>query len=181
MEIPGGMSLMTEHERQKILVSLEKGSATLHDTLQGLTDELAARVPGLGKWSILQCVEHVAVSEGYLLSQILASQHADSPMINEQREALISARGADRTRRIESPEEARPAERFSTLSQAVQHFLASRERTIQFVKANEEDLRSMITSHPLFGSVNCCEVLLLMAVHPARHATQIEEIKTAKA
>jgi uncharacterized damage-inducible protein DinB len=178
---PDKMIFMTDNERQEILASLENGSAVLLETLHGVTDELAVRVPAPGKWSILQCVEHVAVVEDYLFGLILASKQAETPVINAQRELLIASRGADRTNRRESPEGALPTGRFSTLSEAVQHLLASRARTIQFVQTNNEDLRARIATHPLMGPVNCQELLLLMAVHPVRHAKQIDEIKAAAA
>jgi hypothetical protein len=172
---------MTEHERQAILASMEKGSTALLNALHGVKEELAMRVPGPGRWSVLQCAEHVAVAEDHLFSMITASERSDTPLINEQREVLIATQGPDRTIRRESPEDAKPTGRFSNLSEAVQHFLAGRDRTIQFVNTNNEDLRSRITTHPLMGTINCYEVLLLMAVHPARHAKQIEEIKVAAA
>lgn len=172
---------MTENERQEILASLKKGSTALLNALNGVTDEQAVHVPGPGRWSILQCAEHVAVAEDHLFSLITASKRSETPLINEQREVLIATHGPDRTTRRESPKDAKPTGRFSTLSEAVQHFLAGRERTIQFVNENKEDLRSRITTHPLMGTVNCHEVLLLMAVHPARHAKQIEEVKAATA
>jgi len=172
---------MREEERQALLASLDQGSAALLDALHGVTEELSARVPSAGMWSILQCAEHVAVAEEHLFSLITASKQIETPFINERREALILTFGADRSARRESPEAAKPVGRFPTLSEAVQHFLSNRERTIQFVNTNEEDLRSRIISHSLMGTVNCHEILLLMAVHPARHAKQIEEIKAVTA
>jgi prephenate dehydrogenase len=65
------------------------------------------------------------------------------------------------------------------LQAAVQDFVSSREQAIQFVRSNRDDLRSKITSHPLFGTVNCYEMLLLLAAHSQRHVKQIEEIKAA--
>jgi len=35
--------------------------------------------------------------------------------------------------------------------------------------------------HPLIGDVNCYETLLIMAIHPHRHAPQIQEIRDALA
>lgn len=63
---------------------------------------------------------------------------------------------------------------------SAEHFLASRESTIQFAANCTEDLRSKLTTHPLLGTVNCYETLLLMAAHPLRHAKQIQEIKAAR-
>jgi hypothetical protein len=50
---------------------------------------------------------------------------------------------------------------------------------VQFAETCQEDLRCKITSHPIIGKVNCYEMLLMIAVHPHRHAKQIEEIKAA--
>jgi len=168
---------MEAHEKEKLLADLKSGRQALLDVLSGVTEDVAARIPPPGKWSILECVEHLAVSEDYLFSQITASHPSAVPMVNEKREALIVARGLDRTRTVSSPEVGRPTGRFYTLAEAVQSFLANRERTIRFVQNCGEDLRSKLTSHPIIGSVNCYETLLMIAVHPHRHAKQIEEIK----
>jgi hypothetical protein len=129
----------------------------------------------------LECVEHVAVSEDFLLSRIMQAEHAGAPLINKLREAGILVRGADRTRPAVSPEAVRPTGRFANLSDAVRHFLASRAKTIRYVQNCSEDLRSMQTTHPLLGPVNCQETLLLIVVHPERHAKQINEIRAALA
>ena len=170
---------MEVEERKSLLADLENGRRALLDVLSGVTEEVASRSPAPGKWSVLECVEHLAIAEDYLFSQIAASCYSDGPAIDRKREALILSRGLDRTRTVQSPEGGRPTGRFATLREAVQHFLASRERTVRFVENSSEDLRSKLTSHPIIGTVNCHENLLMMAVHPHRHSKQIEEIKTA--
>jgi hypothetical protein len=82
---------------------------------------------------------------------------------------------------VKSPEVGKPQGRFSALADAVQHFLTIRERTIRFVEDCNEDLRCKITSHPIIGTVNCFETLLMIAAHPLRHAKQIEETRAALA
>ena len=170
---------MNEQERQEILNSLEQVKAALRKALQGVTEEMAARAPAPESWSILGCVEHLVISEEYLFRQIIESAHADAPLINERREAAIPVRGLDRSRRMESPPQGSPSGLFSTLSEAVERFMANRERTIKFVRENTEDLRSQITSHPIMGTVNCHEMLQSIAVHSLRHIKQIEEAKAA--
>jgi hypothetical protein len=170
---------MESQDQDKILAELQTGRKVLLAVLNGVTEDAAARIPSAGKWSVLECVEHVAASEDYLFSQIILSRPSDEPLLNKSREALILTRGLDRTIPVPSPEVGKPAGRFATLSEAVQRFLESRERTIRFVEDCVEDLRSKRTTHPLAGTVNCYEMLLIMAVHPHRHAKQIEEIKAA--
>ena len=162
-----------------MLVDLEKGRKALLDALSGVTEEIASSSPAPGRWSVIECVEHLAIAEDYLFSRIAASCYSDAAVINKNREALILSRGLDRTRTVQSPEGGRPTGRFATLGEAMQYFLASRDRTVRFVENCSEDLRSKLTSHPILGTVNCHENLLMMAVHPLRHSKQIEEIKTA--
>ena len=173
--------MMTNEERQAILDALKTGSTALHDAAREVSDEQAARSAGEGRWSILQCVEHVALVEEFLLSLMAQARRAEEPATNASREAMILERGADRTHSREAPAAALPRGRFATLEDALAGFSAARERTIAFLKTNEEDLLARIAVHPLMGVVNCREILALMAVHPARHAKQIEEIKAAMA
>jgi hypothetical protein len=168
---------MDEQERASLLNQLDQGRADLLRTLQGVTEEMAARSPTPQRWSILQCVEHLAISEEYLLTQTLAAWAVDAPMVNEKREGAIAERGPDRAYPIPAPAVALPSDRYSSLDTAVKSFLAARERTIQFVRGFSGDLRAQITTHPIFGTVNCYENLLIIAVHPIRHAKQIEECK----
>jgi hypothetical protein len=169
---------MTEDEGQQILDSLQSGPGVLLDALQGVTGESAVRVPGPGKWSILQCVEHMALSEEYLLSRLLAAEKASSPLVDRDREARFILRATDRSKPAKAPEPVTPRGSFATLQDAVKDILSNRRRTVQFAQDHaQEDLRCWITSCPPFGTVNCQEVLLLMAAHLLRHAKQIEEAK----
>jgi hypothetical protein len=169
---------MTEEEIQATLGSLQKGPADLQRALNGVSREQAQRIPALGRWSILQCVEHIALTEDFLFSSIASAKSAASPFINADRESRIVARGADRSRPVEAPESVRPCGRFSSADQALRHFLDGREESLRYAAAHlHQDLRCRITSHPLFGAVNVYEVLLLMAVHVQRHVNQIHEIR----
>jgi hypothetical protein len=170
---------MDPNEKQKILAELHTGRSTLIAVLAGMTEDQATRIPSPGSWSVLQCVEHLAVAENNLLSRITAAQQSSSSTLNPRREALLVTRGLDRTRKLQAPEAAVPTGRFPTLSAALQQFLHGRARTILFVEQCTDDLRCRQTSHPLIGDINCHELLLLIAVHPLRHIQQIEEIKAA--
>jgi hypothetical protein len=168
---------MEANERQQILALLEQSRAALLVAVNGVTGETARRVPAPGRWSILGCVEHVAISEDYFISQIAKATLSETPLINLEREAKMLARGADRSRRMESPPEGHPTGAYPTLADALEHFQESRARTMEFVRSNQEDLRSKVTWHPILKQANCHEMLLGMGLHVLRHAKQIEEIK----
>jgi uncharacterized damage-inducible protein DinB len=166
-------------DRTEILANLKSGPKALLEALGGITEEVAKRSPGTGRWSILECVEHVATAEEYLLHQISTAKPSEIPQVNIAREAAIVERGMDRTRRIKAPEVATPKNRFPTLKDALRHFQTTREKTIRFVENCLDDPRAMIAHHPLIGAANNYEILLIMAVHPHRHAEQIREILEA--
>jgi hypothetical protein len=172
---------MNAKEKVQLLASLDESRKALVNSLNGVAPETALRAPSPGAWTICDCVEHVAISEDYLFAQIGKAQRCDAPLVNARREELIPVRGLDRSRRIECPEDGLPKGRFPTLAAALEHFLSSRDRTVRFVESIDagRDLRAEITTHPVLGAANCYEMLLTMAVHPRRHALQIEEIKAA--
>jgi hypothetical protein len=168
---------MDPHEKAEILALLEQGVPALMLAVEGVDEEMAHAIPGPNRWPILGCAEHIAISEDYLFAQILSAQASQQPAVNLDREAKMLARGADRSRRIESPSEGHPAGSYPTLAAAVAHFTESRNRTMEFVRSNEKDLRRWITWHPILKTANCHEILISMGVHVLRHVKQIEEIK----
>jgi hypothetical protein len=167
---------VNKDEIELLIADLKASQEVLLLSLNGVTENLAVVKPRLG-WSILECIEHVAIAEEYMFAQIASAKWSPTPVVNGQREDAIRVRGTDRTRKIEAPSAAKPAGRFTTLAAATQHFLATRQRTLTFLENCDADLRAMLTNHPLIGQVNCYEMLLIMAVHPQRHARQIDEIR----
>jgi len=169
---------MPDAEKREILDALKTGRDALREALAGVDEQVAARKPGPGSWSILECVEHLAVSEQFLVSKLTSAKRSDSSHENRRREAIIAERGLDRTRPVESPEEGPPGNRFRSLREALSVFDSVRAETVAFVEGSSGDLRFRITDHPLIpGPVNCYEMLLILAVHPARHAKQIADIR----
>jgi len=169
------MSAMMD-DRTALVAELRAGEAALRASLAGLDVEMVNRSPAPDRWSILQCVEHLAVVEDYLCTRIEQATRADRTQ-NDRREQLIVERGLDRSFRFPAPTVAEPAGRFSSLEEAIGAFADARARTIRFVETCGDDLRALTTTHPLIGTVNCHEMLLVMAVHPRRHVQQIEEIR----
>ena len=144
-------------ERQQILELLERGRTVLLNFVDGVSELEASRIPAPGKWSILGCVEHLGISEDYLFAQIASARISDAPVVNPDREAKMLARGTDRTRRLESPPEGHPAGAFPMLVATIAHFLASRQRTLDFVRSNPSGVRSRMTWHPILKRANCHE------------------------
>ncbi len=173
-------SLYVDSERQKLPADLTTGCDAIQKALSGVDEQMAQRTPSPDRWSILECVEHLAVVQEFLFSKVIAATRSDNPQIEPTRETRILDRGLDRTRPVQAPEPARPQNRFESLGEALAAFYSARAKTIEYVKGFNDDPRSWLTGHPLIrGPVNCYEMLLMMSIHPVRHARQIEETRTA--
>lgn len=170
---------MGEQERQEMLRLLSEGTEELTASATGIEEAEAGRRPAGGGWSVLDCLEHVAVTEEALLARIRNATRAPEPQPNPGREAKIRSRALDRSRFIAAPDLVLPGGRFAQAGQALGQFLSARAETVQWVETFAEDPRSWVTTHPLVRSpVNCWEMLLMIALHPKRHAKQIRDLRS---
>lgn len=170
---------MDPAEKAKMIEEMARGSRALHDAVRGISADQAALRPAPDRWSVLECVEHLAVVEEYLLGQMESAVPSETPVGSEARARRIAERAADRSRPFSAPEVAHPHGRFATLAQALDRFDSLRARTVQFVENCPVDPRTLAGAHPLVGPINCYETMFAMAMHPVRHAEQIREIRAA--
>ena len=56
-------------------------------------------------------------------------------------------------------------------------FLGNRDRTIEFVRTTQEDLRSHTLPHPVLNTLDAYQWILLISAHSQRRTAQIEQIK----
>ena len=169
---------MQQQEKLELFEQLKAGRVALGDAVAGVDEATAVLKPASGGWSILECVEHVVVTERYLLSRLQAATVADKPFEKWKREAKIAALAADRSRTIEAPPQAHPHGHYKALAEALAAFDATRAEVMRWVESCNNDLRCMMTDHILIeGPVTCAEMLVMIAAHPKRHAQQIEEIR----
>ena len=171
---------MDSGEKRELLEFLRAGRHALGEALAGVDEDLSRHVPETGGWSILQCVEHMSITEDYLAGRLEAAQPSEQSHENRTREARILERATNRARPIVAPELSHPTGRYASLSEAVSAFDTARAHVLRWVEDFEDDPRYWITDHPMFnGPVNCFEMLLMIAAHLGRHAKQIVEIRNA--
>ena len=173
------MSAVDESERAEILRLLAETRDAFLATVEGISEAQARYKPAEDRWSILECAEHVAVSEHGMYRLITKYWEASAEPAGREGEAIILEKGVDRTLPQVAPEIARPRGRFATFAEAVERFRQNRMRTTEFVEQCRDDLRARTTLHPFAGKITCQECLLLLAVHPGRHALQIRELRAA--
>ena len=161
-------------EKQALQARLEEGRMLWLGSLKGVREEDAHFSPGAGKWNILQVAEHVATAERQMLALWMKTA---TPGVSprEKDAALIAAQG-DREKKNTAPDRSMPMGRFTSLMDAESAFLLNREATMTAL-AEAEGIREKIVNHPLGGVVDGYQLFLIMALHPQRHAYQVEEIK----
>ncbi len=165
---------MDEVERKEILRILDQGFGDLRGAIDGVTEADASQRPVAGGWSVLDCLEHLAVTEQELLRGVQIAVPVAERQHNPVREAKILDRALDRARIIAAPEIVIPAGKFKSAGEAFAAFEAVRAETVKFVEEFEGDPRSWLTTHPMVrGPVNCYEMFLMIALHPKRHGQQI--------
>ncbi len=170
---------MAPQERTEIIEKLERSRQEFIAALAGLSESQAKVRPDPERWSVLDCVEHVATVEERFQGWLHAAKKLDAPRVDKAKEAELTARVPDRTSRVKAPEAVVPAGRFQTLEQALEQFNAGRTKSIQFAEERSDDLYSLAAEHPRFGPVNGMELLIIVAGHSRRHCEQIKETRAA--
>ncbi|MES1258236.1 MAG: DinB family protein [Acidobacteriota bacterium] len=169
---------MNAERRAAIVRILEESSEAFHAAVGAVPEDRVRFTPGPDRWCVLEIVEHVALAERgmFQLLKTAAADPANEGLERPEREAFISSVVANREKRGQAPERARPLGRFTTVPEGLRQFAAARQATILFARETPVDLFRVTATHPLFGPVNGYEMLLIMAGHPRRHGSQIEEL-----
>jgi uncharacterized damage-inducible protein DinB len=162
-----------------LIEALEQSRRELHEAASDVPEAKAGAKPGDGRWSVLDCVEHVAIVEERFWGRLDAAPRLDSVTIDKRKEADLASRVPDRTARAEAPEAVRPTGRFASLAEALEKFDSARARTIEFARNRGGDVYWLSLEHPRFGPLNGGEYIVLVAGHSRRHAAQIREVKSA--
>jgi hypothetical protein len=183
LSAPAGAQL-TDQERDKLLDHLRETSKKFHVAVAGLTEAQLNFKAAPERWSVLECAEHIAVSEDMLRMLVRERILKDPPKPEGRQERMANdepllKRTVDRSQKAQAPEFLSPKRRFATLAEAVAHFDNSRQVTADYVKQTQDDLRVHTAPHPIFKDLDGYQWLLLLSGHSERHTLQILEVKAA--
>jgi hypothetical protein len=175
---------ITEEERKYALNYLQEKKADFLKATQGLSEAQLKFKASPERWSIAECMEHIALAEGGLWQMLQgALQQPANPdkrsEIKFKDETILSII-TDRSGKAKAPEFLQPSGKFKTSEEASQTFSTSRDQLIKFVETSQDDLRNHFGAHPVFGTLDTYQVILLVGGHQKRHTLQIEEVKTDK-
>jgi hypothetical protein len=173
---------LSKKERKFALDHLNQTKNDLIKSIKGLNEEQLNFKADSTRWSIADCVEHLALTE-VLFGQLIqdAMQKPANPAKRSEikfTDEVIIAKVIDRSGKAQAPEIIRPSRKFANATEALKNLKGNREKAIQYLRSTQDDLRNHLGGHPLFGVVDVYQMYLLMSAHCKRHTLQIEEVKS---
>jgi len=169
-------------KERKFLVDYLKDTKTaLVKSLKGLSEGQLNFKAAPDRWSIKECVQHIALAEAGLWSMTEAAlkQPANPQKRSEIKvtDAALTTMVTDRSRKAQAPEVLQPQKgEAKTAEQALDNFKEKRNSLIKYVKTSTDDMRNHV-AQTMMGSMDAYQLMLLIAAHSKRHTLQIEEVK----
>ena len=169
-------------ERETALKSLQDTHDAFLKSIAGLSEKQWRFKPAPDRWSVAEVAEHIAVSESMIFGMV-QSRVMTSPAAPEKRaevagkDEIILTRVPDRSHKAQAPEFLKPTNRWATREELTKAFEDSRKATMDYVRTTNDDLRDHFGPHPIFGSLDAYQWILLISAHSDRHTKQIEEVK----
>ena len=162
----------------KLLKDTEKG---VFDQVKGLSEAQLKFKPAPDRWSVEECVKHIAASEEMLWQ---ATEGTLKAAANPEKRSEIKATDEQLVKNIEDRSTKRKTIEklmpenipFKNTEEALASFKKNREKLIDYVKSTNEDLRNHVATMP-FGMLDSYQLILFIAGHSNRHTQQIMEVK----
>lgn len=170
---------LTQAEKDKTLQYLESTKKEVLDATKGLTPAQWNFKPAPDRWSIAECMEHIAAAEDFIRDNIVNGVMKAPPAPGRDVAAIdagILQNVPARTTKVQAPEPIKPTNRFGSPEGAIKHFVESRAITEDFLKTTP-GLRDHAADSPAGGKWDAYEFILLIAAHSERHTNQIKEVK----
>ncbi|HEX7845021.1 MAG TPA: DinB family protein [Chitinophagaceae bacterium] len=174
-------SVISGKER-KVSVSLLKETKTdLSKAIKGLSEAQLNYKASPDRWSVRECVYHIAISEKNIWGLMEATMKAPA---NEEKRSEIKVTDEqfinmmkNRTNKVKTSETFEPKNTpYKSLDEALSDFKSNRAEHIKYIKSTTEDLRNHVAQLP-FGWVDAYQLILMVGAHSDRHIQQINEVK----
>jgi len=175
-----GLFAQTSEDRAAALAYLQKTEAGVIEGAKGLSEAQLNFKAAPDRWSVAQVLEHLASAEdmlfGLVQTQVMTAPARPAGEDVKAIDELILTAIPDRTQKRSAPEPLIPNDRFHGAQASLEHFEASRAKTIAFLK-DTKDLRDHVLDSPLGKKLDAYQWLLFIAAHSERHTKQLLEVK----
>ena len=171
-------------EKKMVSKNLKATLKVLQKSVKGLNDAQLNFKAAPDKWSIKECVYHLALSEtnlwGWAQGTLAAPANPDKRKdITISDEKLLGG-VEDRTNKVKTSENFEPKNaKWASVPEALQFLRGERQKHIDAIKASSEDYRNHVTEQSPVGPIDAYQIILLMSAHTIRHSKQIDEVKAS--
>lgn len=172
---------ISKAERKTAVNLLKDTKSEVLQSVKGLSEAQLNFKASPEKWSVKECMYHIAVSEKNLWgmyenamkSPANPEKRADIKVTDEQLIKMME----DRSSKFKTNEAFEPKNTpYQSLDEAVNSFKEMRTDHIKHIKTSTEDMRNHVVQMP-FGALDCYQLCLMMGAHSNRHMQQINEVK----
>jgi len=169
-------------ERTEALALLAQARAAFVKAQEGLSPAQRAWKASPDRWSVDQCAEHIAITEGLLAQGVVAkllagprdpAKRADMKFLDAKLVPMLQ----DRSFKAKAPEALTPTARFKTPEATLAAFDQANDALAEALRTSQVDWRGRVSPHPLLGALDAYQWTLLSAGHVLRHVEQMEEVK----
>ncbi len=180
LSVPAFAQELSQADRDKGVQYLEQTRDGVVAAVSGLSGAQMHFKAAPDRWSVAECLEHIALAEDYIFGNVTQNIMKAGPGPADRDvtkvDGMVLDLIPDRSHKAQAPGPLVPTGRW-TPDEALKHFLAGREKTIEFMKT-EPGLRAHVTAMPDLGqSLDAYEWLLFIGAHSKRHTAQIDEVK----
>jgi len=173
---------LSKKERKFITEHMKNTKGDVTNAIKGLSEAQLNYKAGPDRWSIKECVYHIAVSEKNLWIMLETSlksaanpeKRSEIKLTDEQISNMIE----DRSNKVKTVAPLEPVNApYKSLDEALNYFKTARADHIKYLKSTTEDLRNHVIQMP-FGWIDCYQLSLFISGHSNRHTQQINEVKS---
>lgn len=177
--IPALAQDLSAADRAKGVAYLEKTRDGVAAAAHGLSDAQFKFKSAPDRWSVAETLEHIALAEDMIFQNVTEKVMKAGPGApgrdTAKLDAAVLAMVPDRSHKATAPPPLVPTSRW-TPQEALDHFLASRAKTIEYMKTTP-GLRDHVGDSPLGQPLDGYEWLLFIGAHSERHTKQMLEVK----
>ena len=169
---------MSDVDREHLLVHFQMTTQMVAELVQGLSPAQLEYKASPDRWSIRECVSHLAVAEPDYWRDLQQAVKAAPDMKGKKSSATdadIMWYGIDRVVHTKTGGGHEKVDTYKDLAEALGKFQALRATMIEYIKTTNDDLRA----HS-FGNrepIDSWQWMLEISTHAERHIQQIREIK----
>ena len=173
--------VLSKKERKFAAEHMKSTKIELQDAIKGLSAAQLTYKASADKWSVQECIYHIAISEKTLWTMLETSMKA-GPTPEKKKDLKVTDEQVikmteDRTNKVKTFSHLEPKNTsYKSLDEALNDFKTTRAAHIKYIKATSEDLRNHFVQMP-FGMLDCYQLCLLISSHTDRHVQQLNEVK----